>query len=279
MRNEERFNEFKKVVTENIKKYLPESYQDADVIINKTTNSVETYDGMIVKRPSDIVVPTINLNGFFEEYSGDMTALLKEIAEKITMKVPDEIKKLQEYVEDYEKVKDNLFIKLGFSENEKREDIVHRDIGDITITYYIAIGSSSLAITDSILDTYDITEEQLYNDAVKNTAEKIPYTAQNLGMIFGMDDGPNITVLSNEEGYLGAATMLYPDVLENISGGKRVYILPSSIHEILINHNSNADTEHLLEVVQSANKAVVEPEEKLSDHVFVYENGKISVAA
>ena len=127
MRDEERFNEFKKVVTENIKKYLPESYQDADVIINKTTNSVETYDGMIVKRPSDIVVPTINLNGFFEEYSGDMTALLKEIAEKITMKVPDEIKKLQEYVEDYEKVKDNLFITISGYHNATDNRVLLRN--------------------------------------------------------------------------------------------------------------------------------------------------------
>lgn len=61
--------------------------------------------------------------------------------------------------------------------------------------------------------------------------------------------------------------------------GERFYILPSSVHElILIKDDGICELEHLKDMVHAVNRTAVMPEEVLSDNVYVYDNTIKSVS-
>lgn len=80
-------------------------------------------------------------------------------------------------------------------------------------------------------------------------------------------------VLSNEQRYFGASCMLYPQALKEISQrlNDNLYILPSSIHEVILIPASFADdANELSEIVQEVNISEVAQDEILSDTVYYY---------
>lgn len=80
-------------------------------------------------------------------------------------------------------------------------------------------------------------------------------------------------VLSNRQKLYGAVCMLYPDLLKNFAEkiGQDCYILPSSIHEvILVPANAASGGEELREIVTDINRTQVAEEEVLADSVYYY---------
>lgn len=80
-------------------------------------------------------------------------------------------------------------------------------------------------------------------------------------------------VLSNTDRINGAACMLYTQLLENFSKkiDDNLYILPSSVHEIIIVPAARAGkTSELKEMVEEINATQVEEEEVLSDSVYFF---------
>lgn len=89
-------------------------------------------------------------------------------------------------------------------------------------------------------------------------------------------------VVSNTRGLYGAASILYEGVLEQcaeVMNGS-FYILPSSVHEVLIMPVNGFYTElGLSDMVKEINRTQVAVEEVLSDHVYIYhrKTGKITM--
>lgn len=80
-------------------------------------------------------------------------------------------------------------------------------------------------------------------------------------------------VLSNHTRVHGAACMLYQDVISEFAEDlqKDLYILPSSIHEIILIPVEYSDnTLKLNEMVQEVNMSQVDEEEVLADHAYYY---------
>ena len=67
--------------------------------------------------------------------------------------------------------------------------------------------------------------------------------------------------------------MLDREALQNASNtlGGDLYILPSSIHEVLVLPSSILKPEELEVLVQSVNRTEVRPEDVLSDHVYHFD--------
>ena len=81
-------------------------------------------------------------------------------------------------------------------------------------------------------------------------------------------------ILSNRKRVQGAACILYPDVLEQLSAqaGGNLYILPSSIHEVILLADGGGEEPELLkEMIFDVNRTQVEPEEILSDSLYYYD--------
>ncbi len=95
---------------------------------------------------------------------------------------------------------------------------------------------------------------------------------------FASDD---FYILTNKYRTLGAAVMLYEDVLADIADefDNNLYVLPSSIHEVFIVPDYVKGAEELREIVAEANATVVKKNEILSDKVYFYEkkSGKLSI--
>ncbi len=82
-----------------------------------------------------------------------------------------------------------------------------------------------------------------------------------------------IYVLSNTSGINGAAVLLYENLLKNFSDLRQTdfYILPSSIHEVLlIPCSSGFFEEELKEMVCEVNRTQVPEEDILSNEVYIY---------
>ena len=85
-------------------------------------------------------------------------------------------------------------------------------------------------------------------------------------------------ILSNEEGWYGAAHIVNTETLQMVANELKsnFFVLPSSVHEVLClpydgNPQDKADV--LRCIVESVNRDVVSPEEFLSDSVYWF-NGK-----
>lgn len=97
----------------------------------------------------------------------------------------------------------------------------------------------------------------------------------------GREENP-MYVLTNRSSQNGAACILYPNVLKDFAErmGSDLYILPSSIHEvILIKDHEIDDADALRNMVKDVNRTQLAPEEVLSDQVYYYsrKNGKVEL--
>lgn len=88
--------------------------------------------------------------------------------------------------------------------------------------------------------------------------------------------GKNMYILSNTQHFYGAASLLYPGVLDRLAEEKRgIYILPSSVHEVvLLLDTEKVDRFGLYEMVGEVNERNVPEEEFLSDSVYYYDREK-----
>ena len=89
-----------------------------------------------------------------------------------------------------------------------------------------------------------------------------------------MPGEPILLVATTRDSFMGASVIQYPGFLEQAAEqvGGDFFILPSSIHEVLFVPDDGKTDYHELEVmVQSINQAEVAPADRLSDHVYHYD--------
>lgn len=90
------------------------------------------------------------------------------------------------------------------------------------------------------------------------------------------EEGGNMYVFSNQQGINGATVLIYPDALKEFISRyqvteKYLFILPSSIHEIiLVPANKLSMQESLQQMVKEVNKSEVAEEEILSNRILIY---------
>lgn len=177
------------------------------------------------------------------------------------------------------------------------QDMPHLNVNDdLSVAYYLQLESGATAvITNQMLDVWNITGEDvgnyLWKIAEKNTMKKNPPVFKALIDIL-LEEAPQefremikdnipdnmteIYVLTNENKVYGASTLLYEEgkVLQECMktvGCQGMYILPSSIHEvILLPDSTEMDKNEMMQMVQEVNRTKVAPADVLSDNVFYF---------
>ena len=89
-----------------------------------------------------------------------------------------------------------------------------------------------------------------------------------------MPGEPVMLVATTRDSFMGASVIQYPGFMEQAAEqvGGDFFVLPSSIHEVLIIPDDGHQDYHELEaMVQSINQAEVAPADRLSDHVYHYD--------
>ena len=137
-------------------------------------------------------------------------------------------------------------------------------------------------------------EKELFRKASENTKRLLPVKVQSLKEIIAemmMGEGMpkdvaedmvslanpepvEMWVITNEKKLNGAVQMLYDENLHGLSErlGDDLYILPSSVHEIICVPASKGNPEELAGMVQEINMSAVPLEERLSNQVYHYDS-------
>lgn len=266
---------------------------DAIVSVERVLkNNSLALDGIVIRREGECLAPTIYLNHMYDEYQSGK--LLDDIVEEIISIDENQRQKCDvapEYFCDYEQVKDNIYAKL--INREKNEELLkrlpHREFLDLAIIYYgiydgFEDGVGTWNITNEVLKAYAIDEEVLHQNAMNNNIKKQPFFIKTLMELLGeimpkdedmvLEHGTPMYVMSNEKKLFGAITVLYPGVLNDFyEKHGAFYILPSSIHEvILIPVSEGVEEKELQNMVKEVNVTALKQEEILSDEIYYYDN-------
>ncbi len=184
----------------------------------------------------------------------------------------------------------------GISKNQLVETIPHFSYGDLAVKFRVEYKISNelkagYDVTYDMLRHWGISKNQLVETVMQNLRQE-KYTIRDLQEVLGEQFGLPMEeerkgafyLLTNDDQIYGAAGMLRTDLLEHFAEerGCDFYILPSSVHELLLIVDSGEITkEELEEMVRSVNRMCVAKEERLSDRVYYFKrgSGKAELAA
>jgi hypothetical protein len=291
--------EFYEYVKDNVKEYLPESYRDAEIKLQEVEkNNGLKLTGITIPNGNQRIVPTVYLDSLYQEYIngkdvdscvGDVADMRIEAqgkAEFFDMGVPD--------ILDYEKMKDKLQMRICDKEwnTDRLADKVVTEHGDFAAYYAVNLeengeGISSIPVTVSLMNEWGVSVEQIQADAMMADRNR-GVVLMNMNeiiksMIFG-EEPENLLnekldietmrepmfCLTNAQKMNGASLLLQEDIRKQIGEclGSDYFVLPSSIHEVLIlPDNGLFEVPELNAMVKEVNETQVERQEQLSDKV------------
>ena len=290
------FETFCKEVEAEVKKVIGNS---AEVELCKVTKNNEVeLTGLSIRYTGENIAPNVYLNGYYEDYLDGKT--IKAVAEDVL--VQDRESRVHDFdaetiadFTNFEKIRNRIGFRLINTEANKKDlaDVPHRNFMDLSVIYHVIFDMgkdrvSSAKITNAHMNTWGVTEEDLWGAALVNCRRDNPVTLKGLSDTLCEDfDAPGpvpqvpIDILTNKDKMFGATALLYPDIKELFAEkyGKNVWIIPSSVHEVLVYYDE-ADAEELKEMIQTVNENEVLPQEVLSDHPykFLYETREFVVA-
>lgn len=162
---------------------------------------------------------------------------------------------------------------------------------DLAIVFYYLVSSQedgirSIRINNQLMEQWKADTQTLLELAGRNTPRLFPAKYCPISDLLGeflqelpgerelyqMENEPHI--LTNNKGINGAAVWLYPDQMEWIARKKQkgFYILPSSIHELLVlTEDGQMREPEMLRMVRQVNRECVGEEEFLSDNIYYYD--------
>lgn len=296
------YQEFQHAIASGLQEHFGSSASITIRPIRKNNNVI--LDGLAILEDGLNISPTIYLNAYYEEYrqGQSIPSLITAILTLYEKNRPTDSIDVRFYT-DFSNIRDRILFKLiHYDKNEALlTETPHFRYLDLAIVFYCLIsttpaGSATILIKNSHLAYWDISEEELFRCARKNTPVLLPHILQPLSEIIdSVIDGSshntdintsncsdrdsrsnsdcNIYVLTNRCKLYGAACILYPDMLKDIAAklGSSLYILPSSIHEVLLIPATNdISTAELNRMVCEVNDSQVADEEILSDHIYYY---------
>ena len=255
-----------------------------------------------LKKEGSVCAPTIYAESYYDDYKTGY-ATVEEIAEKILATAeasPNPSLDINfDELTDWEKVKDKVRpMVISTIGNEKYlEDLAYsKTKTDLAIIYQLEfvseLGFQCIKIRKEAMKVYGITLTTLKNTAFKNLKEHVSFMnmAQVIASIIGIpEDEPMeqipMWVLSNDTKQYGAAAIFLPSAMKEVTEQlktNKLYILPSSIHEVIVlnaeSPDTNGKTEELLQMVKEVNATTVSPKDKLSDHVYYYDGKNLTIA-
>lgn len=288
------YEEFKKEVLER----LIEMYgSNAQIRIERILkNNGKHYDGIQIRVDGirGRVCPVVPLEWFYEVYcDGGMNIAgcvrtIHKISE--TGREEKEVLELAGRVMDWEQVRRNIYpILLSTKENQEMlREIVSNSILDLSVGYIVRAEMDSRCVSIKInyrmLESYGVSVGQLHRQALENLASD-GYRFHDMRSFIidlGCDvsDDPELEktepseelyILTNDVKFYGAAGILDRKLIREFADGRNFYILPSSIHEtILVPANDRVDVESYNYIVKIVNKKFLDIEERLADHVYLY---------
>lgn len=300
------YKEFVSAVEEKVNVYLEEGVCAS--LHTTVKNNGKRKRGIMVVREGVNISPTIYLEEFYEQYKrgNSFDTVIKDV-----LRFYDTVKPMNswkgEFVHSYEEVKSRIVFQL--INREKNQDMVSMvpciPYLDLLIVFYVLLevgtdGTAIMLVRNENVKEWGVCAESLFAVAQENARRLLPAEFSTMSCIVqdiidakervttnlldinrGMEQD-TMYVLTNKIRNLGAACMAYDHILEMI--GTRLeenyYILPSSVHEVIIVPESKSPTRAELDaMICEINATQVKEEEVLSNRAYYYsrKSGQISL--
>lgn len=291
------YEQFKQRLADNLSALFPAGTHIS--IRQFSHNNHILLDGLTILEPGSNVSPTIYLNSYFDKYQNgtSFSALQNQILsyyyEHCSLRNID-----TSFFTCYDKIRSRIVYKLIHYERNREllKEVPHIPYLDLAIVFYCLIQegpckNAAIPICNEHLEYWNISKEELYHAARENTPALLPLCCDSLAdlVLPALDLLPAperaaaqetfhsqivpMYVITNQKRFNGACCILYQNALQQAAEHLKdcLYILPSSVHEVIVIPASAAgDPKELPSLVQEINITEVAPEEVLSDCVYYY---------
>lgn len=283
-------------------KKIREEVCDGTVIQEHTVvkNNGRSRRGIVFRSPGVNICPAIYLEEYYQKYREGVE--LEDLAGNI-IRLYEQVRFRKDFDEsclyDYNAMKSHIVFQLvNYRKNEERlQNMPYLMFHDLAICFYVLVdvkeqGMLTLAVDNSHLKLWGVQLEDICRVAMENTPKLLRASFGSIDEVIcelqrdisgqryvhvEMDEEERLGgmyILSNHVKNRGAAVLLYPHILEMVGDivENDFYILPSSIHEIIIlSADTGLEKAELETMVKEINETQLEEEEILSNHVYFFE--------
>lgn len=294
------YDVFKEQLVEALKKMM----EGFEININQALkNNGLQLDGITaipISEEGQHISPTLYIQPFYDRFlKGESVTKLADAAKEFfSMHMND---KMMIPIINREEAERCIYAQVVNAEanKERLASIPHKLIADGELAVILrwrvpemtnGEGMASFVVNNGVLETAMLTKEEALNIGIKNTAaetyqiksmmqvmkEMMGGSAEEqevLEEMFAAETQPQFFVLTNTSKMNGASVLCSKEAMTKAAEDAEIditdyYILPSSIHEVLLVNKSTSDINSLEAMVQEVNATQVKPEELLSNLVM-----------
>lgn len=288
------YERFKEDFQDALKDVLAGRGADVEVESRRVEKMNDSYDAITVKPVDSAIGVNISIEKAYSEYEKGTD--IAEIADHFADAVENGLRESPQFdldsISDYEQMKSKLSMEVVSAERNADflQNVPHEKMEDMAVVYRIILdqtdsGNGTILITNQMLDQYGITKEQLRADTLGNAPEIRPSEIRGMSEVMS-ELAPGMlpeVALEDEQMFVasvpdkihGAGVIAYPNFMEDAAEkmGGDFFVLPSSIHEVLlVKDNGQMTAKELENMVKEVNATQVEPADQLTDHVYHYDS-------
>ena len=294
------YEDFKEKFIEDVSDRLYEQGAEVNISVHEVNKLNESYEAITVTPEGSNIGVNVGIDKFFGAYENGTP--YEEVVDKAVDVVAHGIAQRPEFdidsLTDYSQMEEKLAMEVVSAEANKDllETVPHKNMEDMAVVYRFVLssdddGRASILVTNQIIESMGVTPEQLHADALENAphikpaeirgmsevmAELVgPEQAEMMGIVPMDPKDEQMFVATVPDKVHGAGVLAYQDFMDQAAErvGGDFFILPSSIHEILIvPDNGQMDLKTLEDMVKDVNATQVAPADKLTDSVYHYDS-------
>lgn len=292
------YSEFKEALLKDLARRFPAG---TSIAVQQITHNNQTAsEALTILEPELNISPSIYLESYYKRYeSGTPFSSVSEEIYGYYQKYRASSPMDTSFFTSFEQVRSRIVYKLVHFQKNKEllNEVPHIPYLDLAIVFYYLLAkapyeNASILIHNQHLIHWNISVDTLFALAKENTPFLLSSCCDSLTELLlpvmehlsGQEQEEALSalqasrpvpmyVLTNQQRFLGACCILYDNVLKEIAAhlDSDLYILPSSIHEvILIPANVTESAAALSQMVSEINQSEVSPEEVLSNHIYYY---------
>ena len=304
----------KKDLMEEIKNMVQKAFGDDFCV---SLEAVQKNNGLIknainIRKSNTLIAPAIYIDDVLGLIQGGSTGL-QDVVNGIVEMYKKQATEMDGVASIMKNIKrENILNKVVYrlinreKNKEKLACTPHKDFLDLSVVYCIEEDKAdglqySVMLNDSLCYGFGISPAELEKAAEQNTQAR-GFAVQTMddiirqsvsedmdttpsashGVSRSVSTGNSMWVFSSRSKVYGASILLYQKYFEDVAArlNDDLYIMPSSIHELICIPAAGFDPDDLRTIVREINSMQVAPEEVLSDNVYMYrkETGVISIA-
>ncbi len=291
------YEDFKEAMLTALRLFLPDDGTCEIRVKPVIRNNQVTSETLTIIGEGRCCAPVIHLSEIYDCYLAgtDVPDLAEHIADIYDSSADHFSDLTSDLLFDFDYVKDRIILKLvNYERNrEMLEDVPHIRKLDLALTFRLFAVTEdrmagSILVDRMLMEMWGCTPQSLLELASENMNRMWRPVLLPMDCVVRdfMEEAGEISVdrlksplivMTNEKFCMGAVSLFCSDQLKELARHTKCdyYVLPSSIHEvILLPCTEEMTAGGLEEMVRNVNADVVSEEDFLSDHIYIYEREK-----